>query len=123
MEHEHVTLQSSEDYQELFERFLSAVGISPAEFKAYLAASVPHCGALRTVKNGLAAETADEGIFLSVPCQDQHFDTGLALERQIRINHQEDHRLLHLRLRQICHSRKWKNIWQYTTPACLQRQS
>ena len=65
MEHEHVTLQSSEDYQELFERFLSAVGISPAEFKAYLAASVPHCGALRTVKNGLAAETAYEGIFLS----------------------------------------------------------
>ena len=46
MEHEHVTLQSSEDYQELFERFLSAAGISPAEFKAYLAASVPHCGAL-----------------------------------------------------------------------------
>lgn len=65
MEHEHVTLQSSEDYQELFERFLSAAGISPAEFKAYLAASVPHCGALRTVKNGLAAETAYEGIFLS----------------------------------------------------------
>ena len=62
MEHEHVTLQSSEDYQELFERFLSAAGIRPAEFKAYLAASV-------------------------------------------------------------CLGRKWKNIWQYTTPACLQRQS
>lgn len=65
MEHEHVTLQSSEDYQELFEKFLSAAGISPAEFKAYLAASVPHCGALRTVKNGLVAETVYEGIFLS----------------------------------------------------------
>ena len=65
MEHEHVTLQSSEDYQEQFERFLSADGISPAEFKAYLAASVSHCGALRTGKNGLAAETAYEGIFLS----------------------------------------------------------
>ena len=65
MEHEHVTLQSSEDYQELFERFLSAAGISPAEFKAYLAASVSHCGARRTGNNGAAAETAYEGIFLS----------------------------------------------------------
>ena len=27
MEHEHVTLQSSEDYQELFERFLSAAAL------------------------------------------------------------------------------------------------
>lgn len=63
MEHEHVTLQSSEDYQELFERFLSAAGISPAEFKAYLAASVPHCGALRTVKTVWRQKRRMRGFF------------------------------------------------------------
>lgn len=60
----YLKLQTPEDHRDMFESFLAAAAISPAEFKAYLSAPKPYCCMMHEDKQS-SGQYIYDGIYLT----------------------------------------------------------